>query len=73
MSKRSAGQRTNPVVTYYPRCAECETAFVLRRCLSLSRGAVWLWQRDCKHKKADLEVVAPDGTVRPNEPAEASP
>lgn len=59
------GVDPNPVVTYYPKCSECGTAFVLRRCFQFvdndfgTAGWKWLWMRDCKHKKAEAEVVAP--------------
>lgn len=59
----------HPVVTYYPRCAECRTPFVLKQCMTFGGGdlaAKWLWMRDCKHKKGGHEVVAPDGAVRPD-------
>jgi hypothetical protein len=60
------GVDPNPVVTYYPKCAECGLAFVLRRCFQFvdndlgTAGWKWLWMRDCKHKKADHEIVAPE-------------
>lgn len=48
----------NPVVTHFPRCPECNLAFILRRCYSLSGGKVWLWQRDCKHRKVEPVIEA---------------
>lgn len=51
----------HPTVTYYPKCSECGLAFVLRRCFSFGLNEwLWLWERDCKHKKAAAEVVEPN-------------
>jgi hypothetical protein len=44
----------NPVA--WPKCSQCDVAFVLRRMLSLSQGWLWLWQRDCKHKSAETVI-----------------
>ncbi len=44
-------------------CSECETAWVLRRCMSLSQGWIWVWQPDCKCKKADPRLAGPDGPL----------
>lgn len=49
----------HPVVVAYPKCPTCGAAYVLRRCMSLSQGWVWLWQRDCKHRSPP-EVVDRD-------------
>lgn len=49
-----------PEVKAYPKCSECGTAFVLRLCFHFGAGDLghgWLWQRDCKHKKAEPETV----------------
>jgi hypothetical protein len=51
-----------PVVGVYPRCSECQLAYVLRLCMRLSTATAsltseWLWQRDCKHKGAAAELV----------------
>ena len=59
----------HPVVTYYPRCGKCRIPCVLRQHMTFGGGDLatkWLWARDCKHKKAALEIVSPDGTVEPN-------
>lgn len=53
----------------WPECSECHVAYVLRRCLSLSQGYVWLWQQDCKHGRKGspqpdaviAERAAPEG------------
>lgn len=45
----------------WPACSECNTAYVLRRAILFTSGTKgkgaeinegWVWQRDCKHKKA---------------------
>lgn len=43
-----------PKVKAYPLCSECHTPYVLRLLYTLTPPAheTWLWQRDCKHKKA---------------------
>jgi hypothetical protein len=43
-----------PVVKVYPLCSECRAPYVLRHGFNLSNGCkeTWIWQRDCKHKKA---------------------
>ena len=49
-----------PQVRAYPKCSECGTPFVLRMCFHFGAGGIahsWLWQRDCKHKKAEAEIV----------------
>lgn len=57
----SVEDHINPDPEAWPACAECEVAWVLRRCLSLTKGWIWLWQRDCKHKK--LEPVIKKATA----------
>lgn len=52
----------HPEVVAWPVCEEpeCETPYVLRRCLAMNGNEwkmEWLWQRDCKHKKAGARVV----------------
>lgn len=63
MDSNAAYEQFNP---YDPQawveCSECGTAWVLRRALTWSAGApewTWIWQRDCKHKKADPRLVGP--------------
>jgi hypothetical protein len=52
-----------PKVKAYPLCSECNTPYVLRMTfvLGLASGQKsedrWLWQRDCKHKKAAPKVA----------------
>jgi hypothetical protein len=42
-----------PKVRTYPVCSECKAPYVLRRAwLIQSNTEEWIWQRDCKHKKA---------------------
>lgn len=54
-----------PTPTVWPRCSECDVDYVLRRCFVFNgrTGYDWLWQRDCKHKKADAAIVDADGLV----------
>lgn len=43
----------------WPVCSECDTDYVLRRCFVFRDGGIvseWLWQRDCKHKKAEAKI-----------------
>lgn len=42
-----------PNPSTWPECSECGTAWVLRRALSMSKGWMWVWQRDCRHKRAE--------------------
>lgn len=43
-----------PKVRDYPICSECKAPWVLRLCFLImpDGGSQWLWQRDCKHKRA---------------------
>ena len=50
----------NPNPLVYPVCGECETAYVLRRAYLFGARQVteeWIWQRDCKHKKAEPTLI----------------
>lgn len=42
-----------PNPTVWPECSECGAAWVLRRAFTLTQGTMWVWQRDCKHRKAE--------------------
>ncbi len=59
-TKTGVSKQLNP---YNPQawveCSECSTAWVLRRGMSLSQGWIWIWQSDCKHRKADPRLVGP--------------
>lgn len=55
----------HPVVTHWPECSRCNVAYVLRRCLSMSQGWLWLWQPDCKHKST---AALRDAVIREVEP-----
>ena len=55
----------------WPECSECGFAYVLRRCMRFTIGAgeqannlrlEWLWQRDCKHKRANVEIATKEPT-----------
>lgn len=54
-----------PEVRAYPVCdaLDCDTPYVLRRCWTFGAETQeqWLWQRDCKHKKAGARVESTDG------------
>jgi hypothetical protein len=48
----------NPQPLVYPRCSECSEPAVYKRFLSFATGKfTWAWARDCKHKKAPLEMA----------------
>lgn len=57
----------NPDPKAWPRCSECKTDYVLRRAIvfvagrsgsrSMAVSNEWLWQIDCKHRKAQPEVT----------------
>ena len=58
----------NPQPRAWPACSECGVAFVLRRAVtfktlpkSLIVAEEWVWQRDCKHKKAKPITQEPNG------------
>lgn len=65
----SRARDPNPIIKVWPECPECHAAFVYRRCMSFSTGPnpelkfVWLWQRDCKHKKVD-PVIHDEGATK---------
>lgn len=53
----------NPQPKAWPACPTCDTAYVLRRAIVMrtegkraTMGEEWVWQRDCKHKKAEPVV-----------------
>ena len=60
----------NPQPRAWPRCSECKTAYVLRLALMFdsrtrTMSSEWMWQRDCKHRKAEPEVAgAPSSTTK---------
>lgn len=60
----------NPQPRAWPRCSECKTAYVLRLALMFdshikTMSNEWMWQRDCKHRKAEPEVAgSPSGTTK---------
>lgn len=47
-----------PKVRAYPVCSECRAPYVLRHAIFVFDAQMkatpgkWVWQRDCKHKKA---------------------
>lgn len=52
----------NPQPQVFPKCSTCEAAYVYRRGLSLSKGTIWYWSRDCKHKsEATIHVPLAEG------------
>ena len=44
----------------WPKCSTCDVAWVLRRALSITKGWIWVWQRDCKHKQAEPVIERND-------------
>jgi hypothetical protein len=53
----------NPQPKSWPECSDCRTAYVLRRVLVFHRDgrkfaidSSWVWQYDCKHRKAPAVV-----------------
>lgn len=46
-------------VKAYPKCSACDLPYVLRLvCIVFPKAAQeWVWQRDCKHKKAPPVVA----------------
>ena len=52
-----------PEPVMWPECSECGAAYVMRRGLSLSKGWLWHWARDCKHKKAEPIIANADGPL----------
>lgn len=52
----------------WPQCSDCKAAYVLRRAIVFAskpgpRKATmrheWVWQRDCKHRRAAPEIYPP--------------
>ena len=66
----------NPNPKAWPRCSECEVDYVLRRAVVFGVGRdgprsmtiinEWVWQRDCKHRKAAPEVAHRADTKKNN-------
>lgn len=51
----------NPQVIVYPKCSRCDTAYVLRHCLSVGTGRWgWNWYRDCKCRNAECVTARDD-------------
>jgi hypothetical protein len=46
----SAGLEPLDEPTMWVRCT-CGVDYVYRRCMSLAKGWVWAWQRDCKNTR----------------------
>jgi len=36
--------------TMWAKCPTCDLAYAFVRRLSLSKGWMWVWERECKHK-----------------------
>jgi hypothetical protein len=64
-----------PKVRGYPKCSACESPYVLRLVCVISPkpGEEWLWQRDCKHKKAPPVAVEAEPARDRSEPAPKNP
>ena len=54
----------NPEV--WASCPTCNTAYMLRRCMSLRKGWMWAWTPDCKHKATPI-LVDGHGPIEDNE------
>jgi hypothetical protein len=54
----------NPQPNIWPACTTCGEPYVYRRGLSMSKGFMWAWMRDCKHK-AGAELHNADGRYTP--------
>ncbi len=51
---------SQPKIKAYPKCNTCDVAYVLRLAHVLGDQRwthEWVWQRDCKHKKAPPKLV----------------
>lgn len=61
------GEKTGPTsinVSRYPVCSKCRAPYVLRLAIVVSPGAAgdqWIWQRDCKCRNAQPEIVEGKG------------
>lgn len=61
----------NPQPATWPTCGDCGVAYVLRRGIvvtpkgkRMSLDEKWVWQRDCKHKKAEIKIKVKKGYNR---------
>lgn len=57
-----------PDPSAWPACGECGVAYVLRRVMRYDTNPPkmfmdWVWQQDCKHRKAAAVVVDASGVV----------
>lgn len=62
-----ASGKLEPVITQYPKCEECNHAFILKLVMVMDRNHAgtgktlcymdFMWARDCKHKKAGVTIV----------------
>ena len=67
MSVTVANTALNPQPTSCPYCSECGIDYVLRRAIvfnakpgsrSMTIHSEWVWQRDCKHRKAAPKMAS---------------
>lgn len=56
-----------PKPDMWAQCPTCNVAYVMRRCLSMQEGWVWLWSADCKHKSRPILVNADGPFVQSGE------
>lgn len=73
MSEHPAGwgietDADNPQPPVWPVCPTCNVAWAYRKFMSTSRGTVWAWGKDCKHK-VDPVLHTKDGLYEPAEAA----
>ena len=52
------GEQIKPNPMIWPTCDKCDTAYILRRCLSFTTGGyVWAWQRDCEKPRSTCKAA----------------
>jgi hypothetical protein len=47
----------------WPACSQCDAPYLVRRAFvfNMRKGTAasrWIWQRDCRHKKAEPKLVS---------------
>lgn len=50
--------QVDPQPTMWAACSTCDMAYVLRRALSMSKGWMWVWARECKHRSEPVLMNA---------------
>lgn len=70
-------EQLNPDPPAWPQCTTCDTPYVLRRCISLSKGYMWAWMKDCEKprstcKNAVAAIYTADGLLTPADEVDAT-